>query len=398
MKTSLIALSVLSLSAVTFAQNRLLSNNEPYYVISTATHPVTGQNRIWPPTQPPEFDVGQPGVPAGTKTFKIFPIHQFCRCLPEGVKLNGYTLIIRLSAATAAGAAGIGREPANEIRNIVADPNSAGDYMPGTTVLHSIAAQPSASTGRVFRVNRTFATVTLPGDMAGGAGWCMTSDWAGGENTNVIATATQPSQGVVGSWQDGDTREVGGNLLDAFGFQYTNGNVVQGRSRASTNFYTWQHPLVEQPELGMHSDYGKIRITSPTETQLRGHSLGTYYSDGATMTTNIGYSVRGGAAFANGQAIPLVNIGLAQFPSCVPLPVLPGQTLYLKVNPGDPLFAALTALATVLSGTGDVDAVKFNLPITPGLLGYYFDWQVVVVNSTFSTIANTARRGIQITR
>jgi len=210
MKTTLFALSVLSLSlgSTAVAQNTNLSDNQPYYVISSGTHPVTGQNRNWGPSQPPEFSNGV-GCPAGLKTFKVYQNHLTHRGPSDPYDVSGYTFVFKLAASTPAGGAGIGRLPAMEIRDIVPDPNSAGDFMPGPNQWHAIAASPSAATGLVNWVNNTFPAVSLPGDFcsAGGSGfgYCLTYDFAGGEETNTPATAAQPSQVIVGTWQCGDT-------------------------------------------------------------------------------------------------------------------------------------------------------------------------------------------------
>lgn len=353
------------------------------------------------PTQPPEFDIGGGGVPAGTKTFKLLPHVQYARCTGPGhddpMLLCGYSLVIHLSAATALTTVPAAREPAMELRDVVADPLSPGDFRPGPRVLHAVAAQPALTTARVFRANRTFLVVPLPGDIAGGAGACITMDWAGGENTDVVATPAQPSQGVVGSWHSSDTIELGGNLLDAFGFLYPDGRVVQGRSRPGSNSYTWAHPVVAQPEIALHSDYGRNRVTSLTPPLL-GHALGTYYSDGARSPTNLGYSIRAGWPYANGIALPLVNLAPAQFRGCSPIGVRPGETLLLKLDLHDPLLISISPLGMPLDGTGNVDSPTIPIVPTPGLLGYYFDWQAVVVDPTLTTFALTSRRGLRITR
>lgn len=432
MKTSLIAaLSVLTLGAALPAQgNRVLSNNQPYYVICTCTCPATGFNRIWMYTQPPEFDNGGgpqgATVPAGTRTFKIFRYHVYARggqapaAMPDLPQVDGITMVCRLSACTPTGGAGIGREPAITIEGTTTDTSSsdAADLRPNGQIMMSLAAQPGTSTGTVFRVTRTFNPVTL--DLNGD--FCMTADWAGGENSFVVATPNQPSQGTVGSWQDGDTG--GGNNstnvaqnYDAFGFQYpgADGQIntaddvyLQGRTRPSSGFYTWLTFLTAQPSMAISSDWGNRRNNSNLPT-LFGHSLGSYHSDLGTLAANggingsagIGFAVRAGGPYANGTAIPFLNMGPVQFPGTIILPVLPpSQNVYLKLSPADPLFGAIAGpIAQTLDGSGNVDFAGFPIPqLPPALIGWVWDWQVVVVDAALTTISNTERRGIVIER
>ena len=58
--------------------------------------------------------------------------------------------------------------------------------------------------------------------------------------------------------------------------------------------------------------------------------------------------------FANGMVIPLINFAPSEFATATRVPVIPGQNLYLYLDPSDPLFAVLASpLAAALDANGN---------------------------------------------
>src|SRR5690606_27621192 len=72
----LAALACALVASHALAQNNnwLVRNNEPYSVISTATHPTTGNNYNWAPCNHPGYSSGA-GVPAGARIWKTYDTH-----------------------------------------------------------------------------------------------------------------------------------------------------------------------------------------------------------------------------------------------------------------------------------------------------------------------------------
>ncbi len=377
MRTLLFALSALTLVATAVAQNpesRQLRNNNPYLVRSTGTHATTGLNYNWPPMNHPGYSNGI-GVPAGAHVWRVNAQQTGHR--GEAHDLAGYTMILRTSAASNA----VGPnayEPDMKLLGCL--PRAGGGLDPDfTTVHHTIAEAAAPVTSQTFRVTTTFAAtpVTL-------TDYALAMMYHGGEEQDVpdVATGTQPSQGMCGSWKDGPVYDKAtGTSYASTGFEDA-GVITYG---SDVNFISWMGLLVTQPSLSQFSDWGQQRI-AVLPTPLLGHSIATYSSDlGTAPTSSFGYSVRSDSSiFANGTALLFLNVG-----GFIPITGLnfptPFGMVNLAVDITSPVANTLTAL--LLGANGEVDGISMPIPgPQAGLVGLDWGVQAVLIDSGFSAI------------
>ncbi|MBK8975378.1 MAG: hypothetical protein IPM29_05595 [Planctomycetes bacterium] len=365
--------------------NRNLRNNEPYLVQSTATHPTTGVNRNWPPVNPPEFSTaGSGGIPQGTWVVRTMEWQTSRR--GEPYQLSGFTTVWRLSAASTGGPTYLPK-----IRLMKAAPNANmqldPDFSPAGQFFEIARANgPSIGAGAgIFRINHTFPATAITIGSTNPANlvlqdFAIGAEYVGGEQDDVPASASQFSQSILGTWQDGDI----GYVHDGF-WSTTNSTFTR---KTITDFHTWLEMLTENPSISIFSDYGKRRI-APLSPPLLGNSLGSLYSDiNSTAVNEFGFSIRAGTNLQSASAIVLFNFLPQPFPGSLGLP-LPGiGILTIELAPFDPNLAAFSTLGLVLDGNGNVDSLPFALPVLAGTLGFHFGFEAVVIDPSL-TVADT---------
>lgn len=335
--------------AVLAAQNaaECVRSNEPYFVQSVTRHPVTGIERAYPPSVPPGYLPGGGGVPADTYRFKVFPGDTLRRA--QARQISGFHYVARNSSATT------GRNTSSylfqfDLRPVVARTGGGLDPDFGRSLL-SVPSQAGGGATNTYHVYTTFAPVTLTfNDCA------ISLRYRGGENDDKDGNAGQgPSQCTASSWLDGPMPFTPDGDWRGGVFTYN----------TDPNYHLWVTFSEVDPVCNVWSNWGKQRDV-PRVPPLKGHSLGTYYSDlwSGTPPFEFGFDVDGGMAHANRLVIPLFNIG-AVFRTGIPFL---GTTV--EVNPADP---ALVLLHQVPGFVGTTNAVGRHaspaVPFTSRFLG-----------------------------
>lgn len=381
MRTILFAAIPLVAFAQAAAQdNENIRNNEPYLVISTATHPTTTINYNYPPVNPPEYSVAGAGIPAGTWVWRTHEWQTSRRGEPH--LLSGYTSVWRMSAASN----GAGPSYLAKTRLMKATRDSAGvlspDFSAGA-MYHEIAQMPGpAQTATIFRVTHSFPVVPVQIGSASPSNpvvqdFALAQEYNGGEQRDLVASASQPSQGICGSWQDGAGM---GYIHDGFYHMPTT-----TLTRKTTDaFHTWLAMVTDNPSLSIFTDYGKRRIAALTPP-LPGNGYGSYFGDfNSSAVQEFGFSVRAGSRFAGAPAFILFNFQPQPFPGAIPFPFT-SNPLTIELALFDPLLGGLAGLNLTLDSNGDTDSIPMRFPVLPGTLGMFIGFEAVVVDPTLTS-------------
>ncbi len=178
--------------------------------------------------------------------------------------------------------------------------------------------------------------------------------------------------------------------------------VPDGHWRSGTYAYngddsyqTWVTFLDERPVCNVWSNWGKRR-DSPRVPQLKGHSLGTYFSDmwSGTAPFEFAFDVEGGNLYAGHHAVPLFNVGpLSQAAT-------PFQGALVELDPANSALVLLTSVPGFigpLNATGHFETPKlsFNRRML-GLRGAYVGIEFMILNSQLNAVASTGAQSILI--
>lgn len=352
-------------------------NNEPYFVQSTQRHPVTGIERAHPPTVPAGYVPGAGGVIADTYAFKVLPGDVHWRGEPR--RVAGFHYVARNSSATS------GRNTASylfefDLRPVVFRPGGGLNPDFGRSFLN-VPSQAGGGATNTYHVYTTFTPLALTvNDCA------LTLRYSGGENDDKDANAGQgPSQCTASSWLDGPMPFTPDGHWRGGAFTH---NI-------DPNYYLWIALLEGAPVCNVWSNWGKQRDT-PRNPPLKGHSLGTYYSDlwSGRAPFEFGFDVDGGTAYGNRIALPLFNVG-TPFRFGLPL-----WSLTIEVDPTD---AALTLLHGVpgfigiTNGAGffTTPALRLANPLA-GMRGRYFGVEYLLFDGSLAPVGSTGAQWILI--
>jgi len=361
------------------AQNaaECVRSNEPYFVLSINRHPTTGIERAYPASVPAGYVPGGGGVAADTYRFKVFPGDVFRRAEPR--RISGFHYVARNSSAT------VGRNTSSylfqfDLRPTVA--RAGGGLDPDfSRALLSIPSQAGGGATSTYHVFSTFAPVTLSfNDCA------LTLRYRGGENDDKDGNAGQgPSQCTASSWLDGP-------------LPYTpDGDWRLGTFTYNTdpNYQLWVTFSEVDPVCNLWSNWGRQRDV-PRIPPLKGHSLGTYFSDlwSGNPPFEFGFDVDGGPLLRNSLVVPLLNVGAAQRVG------LPFRGVVLEVNIADP---ALTLLHSVpgfvglTNGIGRLSSPPLSLTSRlHGGRGLYLGIECVLFDTAFNLAGSTGAQWISI--
>ncbi|MEZ5962331.1 MAG: hypothetical protein R3F56_00665 [Planctomycetota bacterium] len=376
MRRGLVAAALLA--ACPPAQNlaECVRSNEPYYVLSATRHPVTGFERAYPASVPAGYVPGGGGVATDTYRFKVFPGDVFRRA--QGRQISGFHYVARNSSATAT------RNTASylfqfDLRPTVA--RSGGGLDPDfTQSMLSVASQAGGGQTNTYHVFASFSPVALTfNDCA------ISLRYRGGENDDKDANAGQgPSQCTASSWLDGVMPYVPDG-------DWRNGTFTYN---TDPNYQLWVTFSEVDPVCNVWSNWGRQRDV-PRVPPLKGHSLGTYFSDliSGSPPYEFGFDVDGGSANPNRIVVPLLNLGPVQRTG------LPFQGVTLEVNVADP---ALTLLHGVPGFVGSTNGVgRFATPAVPFrsrlfARGLYLGVECVLFDTAFNTVGSTGAQWVLI--
>ena len=404
---SCIAISSLLIASVASAQagNRTLRNNNPYLVISGGTNATTGTSYNWPPVNHPDFSNGV-GVPQGTRLWRC--IHPEADVRQEQIRHTGWTILLRASAATAAGY--YFYSPASQLYRVR---NRTASEMPSPTAFGpglvpdfnqpvgqaSVEMPMPTLAAHTVRNNISHAPSNVRFSFNGQLnGYAIVMDYHGGEEQDIPQDAVNLvySQGFVSSWQDGPFA-----AYDDVNTTYTyvpegwvDSNTGAITFKTTSQYRTWVGILSDNPTIAMYSDWGQ-RDYGALSATLRGHSDGTCYANLGSDSFYLGFSVRADGTFTGGQAVLHMNVTAAgMFPTFIPVPLGALGTLTYELAPFDPLF--FTGLVVPLGGSGEVDfdildiggAGPGNFPPQPALIGQWLGFEATVIDGGL-TFADT---------
>ncbi len=377
-----------SLAAPLAAQgfsNAVIRNNEPYFVTATATSAATGQNYNWDPVNPGEYSRGTlaapVGVPANTWSWRILPREINYRS--GNRQVSGFVHDLRLSAETATSWTGV-YEPEVQLMATVPRPSVAGALNPDwNKVLVSIGENPVPPLGtQQVTVTRALANpINVPSDPSNPQGsdhLALALKFRGGESKWING-----AQGFVGSWMDGPTPST------TTGFYYPTSRVTAHST--DPRFVLWATYMEAEPTINVYSDWGQRRFP-PQPTPLLGHSIGTYYSDIATASGNLGLSVRA-ANYPGGFAAVLFNFG-PWIPVAFPLF---GQTVELNVaDPNLGLFGGIPGVGLLqLDPNGAADGFSIPIPANAAFTGTSMGFEALVFDPLLTIQASTGSAFVQ---
>lgn len=361
------------------AQNQAecVRSNEPYFVQSLVRHPVTGIERAYPASVPVGYPPGGGGVAADTYRFKVFPGDVFRRA--QGRQISGFHYVARNSSATT------GRNNSSylfqlDLRPTVARAGGGLDPDFGRSLL-SIPSQAGGGATNTYHVYTTFAPVQATfNDCA------ISLRYRGGENDDKDGNAGQgPSQCTTSSWLDGPMPYVPDGDW--------RGNVFTYNTDA--NYHLWVTFFEVDPVCNVWSNWGRQRDI-PRVPPLKGHSLGTYFSDlvSGVPPFELGFDVDGGQAHAHRLVLPLLNLGAVQRTG------IPFLGVTLEINPLD---SALVLLHGVPGFVGQTNAVgRFASAALPlrsrlfGGLGLYLGIEYLLFDPALNPVASTGAQWILI--
>ncbi len=421
MRTSILLLAIGGIAAGNLlAQgpyaNPIYENTNVVWRTGTA-HPIT--NRWYYPAScdSPDYsnpntdpNLGGSGVAANTWVYRVFPRHWQAiggATAPMGdvSRMTGYEAVIRISPATAMGATANLYFPAVLVADATVTPAN-GSGMPGA----NIGAMAPDLTNVIYFGAEDSTTVTIGSTQSSGTyvlgytfvdpmnpmtaievdaslgNYTMGLRYHGGDHQELPATGTTFSQGFTQGAYDGtvyspvDTMNppAAGTQLPVrpdgfFGYDDSTSTVT---AQPSLYLETDSHPVMgldlDNPTANINADFG--REFQPASTMIDGTGAGKHYPQLSTTnaTTGVAYDVYAGQ-FANGVAVPLLNISASIFPGAVQVPLGgPLGSPTFETNIADPLFGAISGVALFFldaNGFGQSPLIPLGATPDPTLLG-----------------------------
>jgi hypothetical protein len=352
-------------------------SNEPYFVLSLQRHPVTGHERAYPPSVPAGFAPGAGGVPADTWAFKVFPGDVHRRAEPR--RVAGFHYVARNSSATS------GRNTASYLFDFALRPTlprAGGGLDPdfGRALLQ-VGGAAGGGGSNTYHVYSTFSPVALAvNDCA------LTLRYRGGENDDKDANAGQgPSQCTASSWLDGPMPFVPDG--------HWHGGVLAYNQ--DSNYHLWLNLLEADPVCNVWSNWGRQRDL-PRNPPLKGHSLGTYFSDlwRGPAPFELGFDVDAGFGHGGRHAVPLFNVGLV---SRAAFPFGPATIEIDPANPGLTLLHGVPGFIGRTNPAGRLATPALTLPAPlRGARGLYLGIEYLLLDQGLAPVASTGAQWILI--
>ncbi len=334
-------------------QNRLEINNRPWLVISATLHATTNANYNWASVVPAAYWNAGPGVAKGHVS--SFWIPREIQTVREDRKVGGTYIGIRPSAATTAFPYS-GYVPETSVTPTKSLAGSGG-WFNGEDRTADLAAKAFVT---IPQRPHTFAamgnyvvasTLSTPATIPAGKNSediAFAWKWNGGEQRDLAATATKPSQSMFSTFSCGiHTPTVCDEHASATSMVARSvdfGTTWGGMSLAD------QVVLHQVARVGYRRD---VRL----EPRVVSTSLGVGQNDLAAAADTFGWEIKAGAKRANNNAGLLFNFG----------PVFPAKFnlmgLTLELNPADATLGSLNALNGTVDAQGLFSTALIPFPI-----------------------------------